>query len=76
MEGIQLDERNLKVAVKNIARTLGDDVSEVQVGAYPRHSSRFTGSRGMAMPGISALSRRLLNKPSALHSRRQRRARG
>ncbi len=28
MVGIQLDERNLKVAVKNIARALGDDVSE------------------------------------------------
>lgn len=28
MPGIQLDERNLKVAVKNIARALGDDVSE------------------------------------------------
>jgi pilus assembly protein CpaF len=28
VEGIQLDERNLKVAVKNIARALGDDVSE------------------------------------------------
>jgi len=28
MAGIQLDERNLKVAVKNIARALGDDVSE------------------------------------------------
>src|SRR5476649_2168508 len=30
VEGIQLDERNLKVAVKNIARALGDDVSEEQ----------------------------------------------
>src|SRR5581483_9566077 len=28
VEGVQLDERNLKVAVKNIARALGDDVSE------------------------------------------------
>jgi pilus assembly protein CpaF len=28
MAGIQLDERNLKVAVKNIARALGDDISE------------------------------------------------
>ena len=28
--GLQIDERNLKVAVKNIARALGDDVSEVQ----------------------------------------------
>jgi pilus assembly protein CpaF len=25
---VQLDERNLRVAVKNIARALGDDVSE------------------------------------------------
>jgi pilus assembly protein CpaF len=30
VEGVQLDERNLKVAVKNIARALGDDVSEEQ----------------------------------------------
>jgi pilus assembly protein CpaF len=28
VDGVQLDERNLKVAVKNIARALGDDVSE------------------------------------------------
>jgi pilus assembly protein CpaF len=28
VEGIQIDERNLKVAVKNIARALGDDASE------------------------------------------------
>jgi len=28
VEGVQLDERNLKVAVKNTARALGDDVSE------------------------------------------------
>ena len=28
VEGVQLDERNLKVAVENIARALGDDVSE------------------------------------------------
>jgi pilus assembly protein CpaF len=28
VEGIEIDERNLKVAVKNIARALGDDVSE------------------------------------------------
>jgi pilus assembly protein CpaF len=28
--GIQLDERNLRVAVKNIARALGDDISEEQ----------------------------------------------
>jgi pilus assembly protein CpaF len=28
VEGVQLDERNLQVAVKNIARGLGDDVSE------------------------------------------------
>jgi pilus assembly protein CpaF len=28
VEGVQLDERNLKVAVKNIARALGDDISE------------------------------------------------
>jgi pilus assembly protein CpaF len=28
VDGIELDERNLKVAVKNIARALGDDVSE------------------------------------------------
>ena len=28
VEGVQLDERNLRVAVKNIARALGDDVSE------------------------------------------------
>src|SRR5471030_137853 len=28
VEGVQLDERNLKVAVKNIASALGDDVSE------------------------------------------------
>src|SRR6202163_1961743 len=27
-EGVEGDERNLKVAVKNIARALGDDVSE------------------------------------------------
>src|SRR4029077_4675894 len=26
--GVEIDERNLKVAVKNIARALGDDVSE------------------------------------------------
>jgi pilus assembly protein CpaF len=30
VDGVQLDERNLKVAVKNIARALGDDVSEEQ----------------------------------------------
>jgi pilus assembly protein CpaF len=30
VEGIRVDERNLKVAVKNIARALGDDVSEEQ----------------------------------------------
>src|SRR5262245_41224287 len=29
-EGVQLAERNLQVAVRNIARTLGDDVSEEQ----------------------------------------------
>jgi pilus assembly protein CpaF len=28
VDGVQIDERNLKVAVKNIARALGDDVSE------------------------------------------------
>ena len=28
VEGIEIDERNLKVAVKNIARALGDDASE------------------------------------------------
>ena len=28
--GVRLDERNLRVAVKNIARALGDDVSEEQ----------------------------------------------
>src|SRR5579871_3901830 len=28
--GVRLDERNLQVAVKNIARALGDDVSEEQ----------------------------------------------
>src|SRR4051812_12674599 len=28
VEGVRLDERNLRVAVKNIARALGDDVSE------------------------------------------------
>lgn len=28
VEGVSVDERNLKVAVKNIARALGDDVSE------------------------------------------------
>jgi pilus assembly protein CpaF len=28
VDGIEIDERNLKVAVKNIARALGDDVSE------------------------------------------------
>ncbi len=28
IEGVQIDERNLKVAVKNIARALGDDVSD------------------------------------------------
>jgi pilus assembly protein CpaF len=28
--GVQLDERNLRVAVKNIARALGDDISEEQ----------------------------------------------
>jgi pilus assembly protein CpaF len=28
--GIQLDERNLRVAVRNIARALGDDISEEQ----------------------------------------------
>jgi pilus assembly protein CpaF len=30
VDGIEIDERNLKVAVKNIARALGDDVSEEQ----------------------------------------------
>ena len=30
VEGVRVDERNLKVAVKNIARALGDDVSEEQ----------------------------------------------
>jgi pilus assembly protein CpaF len=29
-EGVQLSEKNLQVAVRNIARTLGDDVSEEQ----------------------------------------------
>lgn len=29
-EGVRLDERNLRVAVRNIARLLGDDVSEEQ----------------------------------------------
>src|SRR6202171_1681196 len=29
-KGIHVDERNLKVAVKNIARALGDDVSDEQ----------------------------------------------
>src|SRR5437762_13318720 len=29
-EGVQLAEKNLQVAVRNIARTLGDDVSEEQ----------------------------------------------
>src|SRR5471032_2280896 len=28
VDGVEIDERNLKVAVKNIARALGDDVSE------------------------------------------------
>jgi pilus assembly protein CpaF len=28
--GVQIDERNLRVAVKNIARALGDDISEEQ----------------------------------------------
>ena len=28
--GVHLDERNLRVAVQNIARALGDDVSEAQ----------------------------------------------
>ena len=28
VHGVEIDERNLKVAVKNIARALGDDVSE------------------------------------------------
>ena len=28
VDGVRLDERNLRVAVKNIARVLGDDVSE------------------------------------------------
>jgi pilus assembly protein CpaF len=28
--GVHLDEKNLQVAVRNIARTLGDDVSEEQ----------------------------------------------
>ena len=28
VHGVQVDERNLKVAVKNIARALGDDISE------------------------------------------------
>lgn len=28
IDGVEIDERNLKVAVKNIARALGDDVSE------------------------------------------------
>ena len=28
VDGVQIDERNLKVAVKNIARALGDDASE------------------------------------------------
>jgi pilus assembly protein CpaF len=30
VENIHLDERNLRVAVKNIARALGDDISEAQ----------------------------------------------
>jgi pilus assembly protein CpaF len=30
VEGLVLDERNLKVAIKNIARTCGDEVSEAQ----------------------------------------------
>ena len=30
VDGVRVDERNLKVAIKNIARTLGDDISEEQ----------------------------------------------
>ena len=30
VDGVRLDERNLRVAVRNIARALGDDVSEEQ----------------------------------------------
>lgn len=30
VEGVRLDERNLRVAVKNIARAVGDDISEEQ----------------------------------------------
>ena len=30
IDGVQLDERNLRVAVKNIARAVGDDISEEQ----------------------------------------------
>ena len=30
VDGVHLDERNLRVAVKNIARALGDDISEEQ----------------------------------------------
>jgi pilus assembly protein CpaF len=30
VEGVRLDERNLQVAVKNIARALGDDISDEQ----------------------------------------------
>src|SRR6478672_1468349 len=35
-EGVQVLERNLQVAVRNIARTLGDDVSEEQPILYAR----------------------------------------
>jgi pilus assembly protein CpaF len=30
VDGVEIDERNLQVAVKNIARSLGDDISEEQ----------------------------------------------
>ena len=30
IDGLMLDERNLKVAIKNIARTCGDDISDAQ----------------------------------------------
>src|SRR5436305_13030736 len=49
--GVQLAEKNLQIAVRNIARTLGDDVSDEQ----PILDARLPdGSRGAA--GIPACS--------------------
>ena len=49
--GVQLSERNLRVAVKNIARAVGDDISDEQ----PILDARLPdGPRGDSTPAVSA----------------------